>query len=61
MKHCPNCGAKWDYEEIQTDTCDACNWPHPQPPLRERGEDEEDDDPDDDADHTTQTTVETYE
>lgn len=25
---CPNCSAIWDHDEIQTQECDCCGWPH---------------------------------
>jgi len=27
LTNCPNCGAKWSYEEQETDSCDTCNYP----------------------------------
>jgi hypothetical protein len=27
LTNCPNCGAKWSYEEQETDSCDSCEYP----------------------------------
>jgi len=28
LTNCPNCGAKWSYEEQETDSCDNCEYPN---------------------------------